>query len=299
MYHFMATVAQLVRVSVCGTESRGFESRQSPIVFKGIEVPFWKALILGIVQGITEFFPVSSSAHLKLIKFFFDIKEAANFHMFDLFCHLGTLLAAIIFLRKEIFQTLKNTKDTFLILLAILPLIPFYFLMKPLREYLSKDIFLGMFLILTAAMLFITSSYKRKENEITYKRKIKDVLLIGCMQAMALMPGLSRSGATITAAHIRGWKIQNSIKFSYLLAVPTIIGGTLLEGVKEIKHASLIQSSEIFSYFIAFLSSFVVGLFAIKLLFKITNAKKFRAFAWYLLIVGCITLVYVTQTKSV
>ncbi len=267
-----------------------------PSFLRKSKVPFWKALFLGIIQGITEFFPVSSSAHLKLMKIFFHIQEASNFHMFDLFCHLGTLFAAIIFLRKEIIKTFKNTKDVILIILAIVPLVPFYFLFKPLREYLSKDIFLGLFLIITALLLFITSSYKRKEKEITYKRKIKDVLLIGCMQAMALIPGLSRSGATITAAHVRGWKIQSAIRFSYLLAIPTIIGGTLLEGLKEIKHADQIQSAEILSYFTAFISSFIVGLFAIKLLFKITHAKKFKVFAWYLLIVGCITLVYVTQT---
>jgi undecaprenyl-diphosphatase len=256
-------------------------------------VSFWKALILGIIQGITEFFPVSSSAHLKLMKIFFNIQHASNFYIFDLCCHVGTLLAAAVFLRKEIAETLKNTKETLLIILAIIPLVPFYFLLKPLREYLSKDIFLGAFMILTSVLLFITSKSKIQENTITYERKIKDVLLIGCMQAMALIPGISRSGATITAAHIRGWEIRKAVRFSYLLAIPTIIGGTVLEGIKELKNTNFESGFEMLPYIVAFISSFTVGIFAIKLLFKISKAEKFRFFAWYLLIVGCFTLIYV------
>jgi len=126
---------------------------------------FFESLFLGIIQGITEFFPISSSAHLKLVKTFFNNANPNDFYLFDLVCHLGTLLASIIFLRKEIINILKSKSKISLIFLAILPLIPFYFLLKPFIQFLSDSSFLPYFLLFTAIFLYIFSVMREKYNK--------------------------------------------------------------------------------------------------------------------------------------
>lgn len=254
---------------------------------------FFESLFLGIVQGITEFFPVSSSAHLKLLKILFNREHLNNFHLFDLSCHLGTLAASIIFLRKEIIKILKEKTHIAIFFLAILPLFPFYFLLKPLINYLSETRFLSFSLFFSSIILFICSSLEVKEKSIlSYKRKIKDVLLIGIMQAFALIPGLSRSGWTIGCAYLRGWKIQEAIKFSFLLAIPTIIGGSILENLKLFVKSDTTYNLPLNCYLTGFLTSLTIGFFAIRYIFSIGSNKKLKPFAWYLLILAIISFIY-------
>ncbi len=264
-----------------------------PIFIKGLKVTFIQSLLLGIMQGLSEFFPISSSAHLKLLKIFFHLSENSDFHMLDLTCHMGTLITSIFYLRKEIIKAFFSKKDLMHIFLAILPLIPIYLLTKNIRSYLSQDRFLGFFLLFTSLILFASSYIAKKQIQIRSTSKIKDVLLIGCMQTLALIPGISRSASTITAANIRGWKLTDSIKFSYLLAIPTIIGGTIIETLKEIKSSSFTNEISISSYVIAFLSSLIVGFFAIRIIFSIKDAKKLKYFAYYLAVVGITTLIFI------
>lgn len=254
---------------------------------------FLESLFLGIIQGITEFFPVSSSAHLKLLKILFNQPEMNNFYLFDLSCHLGTMIASVIFLRKEIFKLLKNKVDVFIIFLAIVPLFPFYFLLKPLVNYLSSTRFLPFFLFFTSIILFITSSIEIKEKPIlNNKRKIKDVLLIGLMQALALVPGLSRCGWTISSAYLRGWKIQEAVKFSFLLSIPTILGGSVLESLKHLSEKEMAYHLSNSCYITGFLTSFVVGYFAIRYIFSIETSRKLKPFAMYLLVLAIVSYIY-------
>jgi len=256
-------------------------------------VTFLESLFLGIIQGVTEFFPVSSSAHLKLLKILFNMQHLNDFHLFDLSCHLGTLVASIIFLKKEISHILKNRSNIFIYFLAILPLFPFYFLLKSLINYLSDLCFLPFFLIFTSIILFISSSLEIKEKPtLSYNKKIKDVLLIGFMQALALIPGLSRSGCTITSAYLRGWKIQEAIKFSFLLAIPTILGGSILESFKYLIKNDKIYELSYSCYLTGFLTSFIVGYFAIRYIFSLESIKKLKPFAWYLLILAFVSFFY-------
>ncbi len=260
---------------------------------------FLESLFLGIIQGITEFFPVSSSAHLKLLKILFNEKHLTNFYLFDLFCHLGTLVATIIFLRKEIFKILKEKSDILIFFLAILPLVPFYFLLKPLLNYLSDTRFLPFFMLFTSIILFISSSLEIKEKPLlSYKKKIKDVLLIGLVQAFALIPGLSRSGWTITSAYLRGWKIQEAVRFSFLLAIPTILGGSILESFKYLIKTDMTYDVSFNCYLTGFLTSFVVGYFAIRYIFSIESNKKLKPFAWYLLILAFVSFIYLNYVIS-
>jgi len=244
---------------------------------------FFESLLLGIVQGISEFFPISSSAHLKIVKFFFKSDALNDLYLFDLACHLGTLIASIIFLRKEILIILKDKQKASLFIFAILPLFPFYFLLRPVREFFSQSYFLPFFLLFTSIVLFVSSKIRIKEaDEPSHSKKIKDVFLIGIMQALALIPGISRSAFTITSAYFRGWKIQEAIRFSFLLAIPTILGGSFLESLKHFIKKETSYNLGSSCYIIGFLASFFVGIFAIRYIFSIDSNKKLRPFSIYL-----------------
>jgi len=255
-----------------------------------------QALILGFIQGVTEFFPISSSAHLKLAKLFFGI-DAEKDIFFDLICHLGTLFACILYLRKEIQKVFRDRKRFFLIFLAIIPLVPFYFFLKPVRVYFSQIQFLGFFLIFTGLLLFLLSKRSHQEAFVNissqpFRRKINDVLFIGCMQTLALIPGISRAGSTITAACFRGWHWREAVCFSFLLAIPTILGGSLLEVMKAVSSTGLVFGEAAKCYLVGFVSSFAVGLISVRLLFWSFEKKKIRPFAWYCLILGLLTAIY-------
>lgn len=210
-------------------------------------------------------------------------------HMLELVVHLGTALSTIYFFRKKI-RTLEK-KDFALIAIAILPLIPMYFFSKGTIEGLSKIKYIGFFLILTSFFLFkIKDRSKSIKNPDSFRRKIKDVLFIGFMQSVALVPGISRSGSTMFAASMRCWKIQEAITFSYLLSIPTILGGCVLEGLKVMRQTA--YAGTLASYLAAFISSFAVGLILIGWVYKILCKGKFAPFAWYCLIAGIFITTY-------
>jgi undecaprenyl-diphosphatase len=238
-------------------------------------VTFIQAILLGIVQGLTEFFPISSSAHLKLAR---SLLGAPDDLFFDLVCHSGTLLALLIFLKKEVFEVLKSVKKMALFFLALIPLIPGYFFLKPVRLFLSEPNFLGYALMMTGALLFFAS----KKREIIPNKKWQHVLCIGVMQTMALIPGISRSGSTIAAARFCGWDWLDAAKFSFLLAIPTILGGEALE---LLRGPSVLPAKAI-CYGGGFLASFLLGLISVRFIFWIYETGKVRPFAWYSLAMG-------------
>jgi undecaprenyl-diphosphatase len=253
-----------------------------------------QAIILGVIQGIAEFFPISSSAHLKILKSLLSIHLPENFVLFDLTCHLGTTFATILFLRKDLLDIFtKQRKTIFLIALAILPLFPMYFLGKNIREYLSNIHILGLFLIITSILLFITSALQDKPSSPVTKKSIKDFIFIGFMQSLALIPGFSRCGSTVSGACYRGWSIKQAISFSFILSIPTILGGNFLEIMKLFfKKNTNFPNIPLHSYFLGFITSFIVGLLALRLIFSITINKKIRPFAWYCLTLGIFALIY-------
>ncbi len=232
-----------------------------------------QAIILGIIQGLTEFFPVSSSAHLKLAKWMMGIEDGEGLIYFDLMCHAGTLLALLIFLRKDILEILKTPKKMGLYFLALIPLIPAYFFLKPLRILASEPCYLGYSLLFTSLLLFTAS----KKIAVSPTKKWGHVLCIGVMQSMALIPGVSRSGSTIAAARFCGWEWKEAAKFSFLLAIPTILGGEILETMKG-HGASQVSGA---CYGAGFFASFLVGAVAVPFVFWIYENEKVRPIAWY------------------
>ena len=244
-----------------------------------------QALLLGIVQGVTEFFPVSSSAHLRFVRWLFGLPEGQQWLYFDLACHAGTWIALVWFLRREVVEVLRSPKTMAWYAAALAPLVPAYFLLKPLRVALSAPGYTGIFLIATGALLLLGIRSRHHSMH-----KWRDVLWIGSMQAMALLPGLSRSGSTIAAARLRGWSWLEGARFSFLLAVPTILGGEILESAKLLRGEASADGASASCIVIGALSAFAVGLLAVRAVFWLYERERVRPFAWYCFGFGLLTL---------
>jgi undecaprenyl-diphosphatase len=243
-----------------------------------------KTLILSIIQGITEWFPVSSSGHLAILHNFFGFQNLA----FDVFLHFAGIFALIILFRKEIISLLdvrkkQNLKYILLIIIGAIPAGIMGFLFKSQIEgFFSNLLYLGIFFIISGILVYSTKFAKESEKEIN----LFDSLFIGIFQAIAILPGISRSGATISSGLFRGLKKEDAVKFSFLLAIPVILGASLLElknlAFSEINYFMLISS---------FLMTFFTSIFAIKFLLKIIKSDKFYLFGIYNFILGVLVLI--------
>ncbi len=255
-----------------------------------------EGLIFGILQGITEFLPISSSAHLKLFKLLFGIKSSESQVIFDLICHFGTLLAISLFFRREIVELLtKDRKQLGLLFLATLPLIPCYLLLKPLRDFASSPQYLGICLMITSVILFVGNKWRlQRKMTASSKRKLSDILMIGTMQSAALIPGISRSASTISCARVLGWSPKDAVRFSFLLSIPTIIGGNCLEALK-LYYASAESPIEISlsACVVAFTASCIVGFIMVRFGISLMEKGNLKPFAWYCLVLGLVTTVFV------
>lgn len=257
---------------------------------------YLQAIILGIVQGLTEFFPVSSSGHLELFQIFFGLENPKDFIFFDLICHLGTL-SAIFFAFKSDFKTMlfKDRSTLFAIAVALLPLFPLLLILKQIKALFDEPALLGFTFMITSILLFV--AMKSKEDSLAFMEKkgfqFKAPLFIGLFQAFAILPGVSRSGSTIAAARLIGWPAEQAIRFSFLLAIPTIIGGALVETISLFREGALLAtgSSMIGQCLVGFLASFLVGFFALKSLINL-GLKAIHFFAWYCLILSIFCLIY-------
>lgn len=251
----------------------------------------FQAFILGLIQAFTEFFPVSSSAHLKLTKLALGIEPSGDLILFDLSCHLGTLIAIIYFFRLEIMEIFKNKgKELLQIFVALLPLIPAYFLLKPIREFASNKAYLGYCLIGTGIILFAGHFLKiRREREQLISLKLKDAFCIGTLQSIALIPGISRSASTIACARILGWDSKHAVRFSFLLSIPTVLGGNTLELTKAYFSQTNVWEGGTSMLILGFFTSLIVGLIVIKFAMKILEKGNLRPFAYYCIALGLFT----------
>ncbi|MEC9489006.1 MAG: undecaprenyl-diphosphate phosphatase [Halanaerobium sp.] len=248
------------------------------------------ALFLGLIQGLTEFLPVSSSGHLVIFQNFLGITGGAL--TFDVFLHLGTLLSILLVFRDDILDLLTGFPGTIreitLLILAVIP--------AGLAGILFKDFFTGFFassrmvgwmLLITGAVLFIaeqrtTSSSGREEANLI------DSLLIGIAQSLAILPGISRSGFTLSAGLMRGLKRSYAARFSFLISIPTIGGAALIEGMD-----ALGKPPEVNWFLVAAgtLVAFIAGVFAIKVLLKFLEQGRLKAFAIYCWILGLFNII--------
>lgn len=252
-----------------------------------------QGILFGFLQGLTEFLPVSSSAHLKIFKMLLGIQNSEEQVIFDLICHLGTLVAVLLFFRKDILRLFTQEKKQLGILfLATLPLLPCYFLLKPLRDLASGPQYLGICLMMTGLILFIGSKWRwQRVPKEGLKRQVSDALMIGAMQSAALIPGISRSASTISCAQVLGWPAGQAVRFSFLLSIPTVIGGNCLEALKIYLSSDAPVDISIGGCIAAFLTSCLVGLFMVRFALNLLEKGKLKPFAWYCLVLGGITTI--------
>jgi len=297
-----------------------------------------EAIFMGIVQGLTEFLPVSSSGHLALFKIFYGIETETGI-LFDVLLHFGTLVAicavfykdvakmivegvyivkhglinlAIFFhngfiqmknaLRKDKipkeeldlgeYHSVANSSYRKFVLLIIVSTIPtgiIGVIGKEMVEMASKILIVpGICLIITAILLFVADATKGGEKlpkDITYS----NAFIIGIVQGIATLPGISRSGSTITACLLSGFNRSFAVKYSFIMSIPAILGAMILE-ISDLSVAAL-SGSEIACYAVGMVIAGVVGYVCIKMMLAVVRNKKFKIFAIYCLIIGLISII--------
>lgn len=239
-----------------------------------------KVIILGIVQGLTEFLPVSSSGHLVIFQHFFNITEALTL---DVFLHFGTLVAVVIVYWEDIVEivTLKPEyrKFTYYILLGSVPAGVIGVLYKDEIEHAFNSVkMVGFMLIITGILLWLSDRINNQSRKME-EMNIIDSLVIGFAQAFAILPGVSRSGSTIVAGLFKGLDRKLAAKYSFLLSIPVIGGATLLQVFDLVQEGfGAFGPVELISGTIA---AAISGYFAIKLLVKLVNQERLSIFAYY------------------
>ena len=251
-----------------------------------------KYIFLGIIQGLTEFLPVSSSGHLVIFQTLLKIPENIAF---DTVLHLATALALIIYFWRDIWGLItleeKGTSLKMIWLLLIATIITgiIGFTFKDYFESLFSSVAaVGGFLILTGVVILL-GEWLGKGRRILKDMNVWDALLIGLAQGCAIAPGLSRSGTTISASLARNLDRQLAAKFSFLLAIPAILGAGLLQSKAIIKAGTL--GIGIWPLVLGFIAAFISGLIAIKLFMQMIQRTSIRIFAYYCFAAGALTLI--------
>ena len=256
-----------------------------------------EAILIGIIQGLTEFLPVSSSGHIELSKEILKttIKGEENV-MFTVVLHAATALSTIVVFRKEIVQIFKGLfqftwndefKFSFKIIISMFPaaIIGIVFKEEIDKFFTGKIMLVGLMLLITGAVLFLADKAKNTTKDVG----IIESIIIGVSQAIAILPGISRSGATIGTSVLLGIDRTKAAKFSFLMVVPLIFGKMaklILDG--EISF----QSNDILAYGAGFLAAFVVGLLACTWMIALVKKSQLKYFSFYCFIVGTIAIVH-------
>lgn len=269
------------------------------------------AIFYGIIQGIAEFLPISSSAHLAIAQNLFGMEnlEASHF-TFDILLHLGTLIAVFIVYYKDIFELVpavfsmfgkvfkgkfklseytESERFVIFVIIATLPLVAAVFVKDYIEILGGYTKIIGGILLLNGLVLFISDKLER--GTVTLENaKPKNALFVGLCQMCAIVPGLSRSGSTITGGLLMGFKREFAVKFSFILSIPAIIGANLLS-VGDI-FENPIPSTDIVPYIAGTIAAAVVGILAMKTLIYISKKSNFRMFSYYCFVVGILAIIF-------
>ena len=258
---------------------------------------FFESLILGIIQGLTEFLPVSSSGHLEIGKAIlgnqFEAKESL---VFTIILHAATALSTVFVFRKDILEIIKglfntqNNEARIFSLKIILSMIPATFVglffEDQIASLFNENLLLvGAMLLVTAALLFLADRAKETENGITYS----NATVIGVVQAVAILPGISRSGATIATAVLLGLDRQKAARFSFLMVLPLIFG-SMAKSILDFQGAE--QNLEWMPLTVGFIGAFITGVIACQWMIALVKKSQLKYFSVYCIVVGSIALVY-------
>lgn len=262
-----------------------------------------KYIILGIIQGFTEPLPISSSGHVYILRSILNVGELTDLN-FEIIVNFGSLIAILLIYYKDIKKLVINffkyfkvkneeTKNDFkyciLIILGVIPIGIVGFLFKDqIESFLNSTKIIGISFLITALFLYLVRNIKgkRNDNDLTYK----DALIIGLVQIIAVIPGISRSGSTLIAALFCNIKRDSALKYSFMLYIPISVGTTLL-GIKDLITMPNIHEM-ILPYGLGFIASLIVSFFTLRWFMNVVKKGKFIYFSIYCLILGLSVLLF-------
>ena len=265
--------------------------------------------VLGFLQGVAEFLPISSSGHLSLFQHFFGMEEPDS--LFNILLHFATLIAVCVYYFQDVMEMIveffrgvaalfsrtpsrgnppEGRRLVLLVIVGTLPLFAVLPVESKIEMLGGSPVFVSCALLVTGCVLFLSDRYgggrKTAKNA-----TIKDALLVGLAQGVATIPGLSRSGCTISAGMAMGFQRKFAVRYSFLLSLPAVFGATLLKVIKTIKAAEPLAEGILPKYLLGMAVAGVVGYFSIRLVDLLASKGKFGAFAWYCWGAGLIFLV--------
>ena len=269
----------------------------------------WNAIILGLVQGITEFLPISSSGHLSILNNLFDLTSTDDGHLlFDVLMHLGTLAAVFVCYWQDIVRMFNEVlglinvgplagqrqrhypgaRTFIMIVFATLPLVLILPVHKMIETLYYHNVFIGIALVLTGCMLFVADRMKPGTKS-AGGMTISDALIIGLCQCVATIPGISRSGSTITAGIATGLEREFAVKFSFLLSIPAVLGANIVTLIDAFQQG--VDIANVPAYLIGMVAAMLSGIGAISLVKRIAAKGKFGGFAYYCWVMGVLSII--------
>ena len=269
-----------------------------------------EALILGLVQGLTEYLPVSSSGHLAIGQALFGMEDGSDNLMFTVAVHVATVLSTLVVLHKEIAWIVKGlfsssgaqngnggywqkeeTRYALNILVSMIPvgIVGLFFKDQVEAIFGSGLLIVGCSLLLTAVLLIFSYIAQPRPKE---RISLLDAFVIGIAQACAVLPGLSRSGSTIATGLLLGNKKETLAKFSFLMVIPPILGEALLDVLKAMKGEAVMADAQVLPLTVGFVAAFVSGCFACKWMIDIVKRGKLIYFGFYCALLGVATILY-------
>lgn len=263
---------------------------------------WWEALILGIVQGLTEFLPVSSSGHLEIGQALLGTAGEENL-TFAIVVHAATVLSTLVILWREVaqlfkgmFTTLKWNEEKNYVAKILVSMIPVFiigmFFKDQVEAFFGNGLLLvGICLLVTASLLWLSEWLTKRLNREGHEVSYRDAIIIGCAQAVAVLPGLSRSGTTIATGLLCGVKKEEVAKFSFLMVLIPILGEAFLDLLKLLSGEMSVNIG-LLPLIVGFVAAFVTGCFACRFMIDIVRRQKLTYFAIYCLAVGIFAIVY-------
>lgn len=259
------------------------------LAWRGIMEELIRAIILGIIQGLTEFLPVSSTGHLLLARNLFGLSEAGLF--LDTMLHFGTLVAVFIVFWDDIIQLLRKpfSKLALLIIVGTIPTAIIGLTFEDFFEEISKTgVTVGWEFLFTGFILWLAETAKKRGHKKIDHIQYKDALIIGTLQGAAILPAISRSGLTIAGALYRGIEKETAARFSFLISIPAILGAVVLQGLKLFsgKEIESLHAIGVIPLIVATLSAALSGYYAIKWMLRVIQKGSLKVFSIYVWILG-------------
>jgi len=251
------------------------------------------AILLGIVQGITEFLPISSDGHLAIVQHYLPNFEQPGL-LFDVLLHVGTLGAILLYFHRDVVrlltapfrQALEARRDRRLLVLIVIASVPTAIIGLALKhaveQWMENMLVVGSMLILTGTLLFVGERYRRSGRRQEAALTVTDAVLTGIAQGLAVLPGLSRSGSTIATLLFRGVDGETAARFSFLMAIPAVAGAALL----SLKDLGTLPTGDVPAYLAGTAVAFLVGMCAIRLLLDVIRRQRLVWFAIYCWLIG-------------